>query len=423
MKKLLLFFMASIVTMGGFISCSNDDDVSNPTLSLDKKVYTLSAEEGLDVVLTASAAVKEDLTVPFTLSGSAVEDEDFTLSADHFVIKAGEKSAKITVTPKDNFEADRSIVLKLSNTIAGFDMGVNSTTVITVEPKETIIYSFSTDYYVMTQSVDVTLEIKGMNGDYVPTEDMHIPFVVDEASTALKGTHFTMEDDATEFVILKGEKKAVVRINYVLNEQDKNKLVLKVGDLSKRFIPGDFDEAHVKVYGPTTIGKLFGKWAYDSFVNKEWLETNVYPSSDVENLPENNTSADVIEFTTGEKDALKVTMTGDLNKYFRDCTLEYVGEELERYQESGYPPKKANITFMTMSNANVNFAIKDVTEQAAKIGFRVLEDNETLEVSIVEYAPTEFLVETYTMMKQYSNEGDIPMRYYPLRFYFTKVNE
>ena len=43
-------------------------------------------------------------------------------------------------------------------------------------------------------------------------------------------------------------------------------------------------------------------------------------------MPLDNRSDDILEFVSGEKDELKVHMTGDLRKYFRDSEVTFLGE-------------------------------------------------------------------------------------------------
>jgi hypothetical protein len=178
------------------------------------------------------------------------------------------------------------------------------------------------------------------------------------------------------------------------------------------------DTVFVEANGQTILSKLSGKWKFDSMVNKDWFSKLVYPTSDADNLPKNNTEIDILEFVVGENATLKPIMTGDLSKYFRECTLEFIQERQEVYQHTVWPPKRANIMIMKMSSANVAFSSVNIDEREAFIGFRILEDGETLEVIVYDYEPTEFLIETYNSAKTWS---DPAMAYFQMYFNFKKV--
>ena len=53
--------------------------------------------------------------------------------------------------------------------------------------------------------------------------------------------------------------------------------------------------------------------------------------------------------------------------------------------------------------------------------FRLLEDNETLEVTVFDYEPTDFLYNTYKDLAAWSGEGEFPMEMHMIRYHFTKV--
>ena len=55
------------------------------------------------------------------------------------------------------------------------------------------------------------------------------------------------------------------------------------------------------------------------------------------------------------------------------------------------------------------------------MGFRLLEDNDTLEVSVFDYEPTDFLYNTYKEFAAWSGAGDFLMEMYTVRYYFTRV--
>lgn len=81
-------------------------------------------------------------------------------------------------------------------------MGKVKITTITVETKDKIVYSFVTDYHVLAGEVTIEAELKTPDGlAYIATEDIHLPFTISPASTAVKGENFDVEGNVTEFVI------------------------------------------------------------------------------------------------------------------------------------------------------------------------------------------------------------------------------
>lgn len=92
MRNLILLFSLFLLT-GIWTSCSDNDDDDMLDVSFAKTAYFLPANEPVKIEVTANSAVAENTVVKFGITGSAVKDEDYTLSAEEFVIPAGESSA------------------------------------------------------------------------------------------------------------------------------------------------------------------------------------------------------------------------------------------------------------------------------------------------------------------------------------------
>ena len=86
----------------------------------------------------------------------------------------------------------------------------------------------------------------------------------------------------------------------------------------------------------------------------------------------------------------------------------------------GRPPQ-VTVSMMNLSQANVNFSGVNEKLRSVQVGFRLLEDNETLEVTVFDYEPTDFLYNTYRDLAAQSGEGEFPMEMHMIRYYFTKV--
>ena len=97
-----------------FVACHDDDnEEKGPQLAFSELIYTLDAEEPLKVEIRVSEPVSSNTSVKFNIRRAAIQGEEYKLSADEFVIPAGETTASITVTPKNNFEDGKTIKLEL----------------------------------------------------------------------------------------------------------------------------------------------------------------------------------------------------------------------------------------------------------------------------------------------------------------------
>lgn len=418
MKK-IMFLVALFVTALAFTSCDNNDDNKMPTIAFAKPAYALTASTPLTVEIVSSITLPENTVVRFTIEGTAEEDKDFTVSAHEFTIKAGENTAKIEITPKENYAEDLHIKLVL-NPVGGFDLGANKETVITIEPKEKLRYSFVKDYDVLAGELIVGIELKKADGtDYIATEEIRLPFIVDETSTAVAGTHFSVENNVTDFVIPMGKRNATIKLKYIKQEAGKDNIILKINP-GERFAPGNYDEISIKVYGPTTVGKLFGKWVYkeDNVQSQADAYKGLGDDNEFVNIPKNNSVLDTLEFIVGEKDRLVPHLNGDLKNYFREGELTYLKDTTMQEGSSIFN----TYSLMEMSRANVSFSANTTKERAAQVGFRVLDDGKTLEVTVYDYAPTDFF------QTLYQNVLDAPEYYWlmwdvRLQFTFSRVEE
>lgn len=420
MKKLV--FLAVLFLTTWISACSDDDDNSTlqPTLSFSQSVYSLTANTPLTVEITSSVAVTESTVVGFTLSGTAAEGKDYTISAREFTIPVGGKSAQLTITPQNNYTGDLEIQLELKP-VAGFNFGVNKVAKVSVEPKEKLIYSFVQEYYVLASEVVIGVELKKEDGSfYIATEDVHLPFEVAEASTAVQGTHFTVENNVTEFIVPKGKGNTTLKLKYLDQKAGKDIIVLRI-NAGERFMAGNYDEVKVKVYGPTTVGKLFGKWAFDHTNSFETLKAQyegMFSASDFTNMPVNNSFVDTLEFVAGEKNLLKSHVKGDLKNYLRDCEITYLRDTTMRTGSATYTVYSR----MLMDKANVNFSVATVKERAAEIAFRILEDEKTLEVTVYDYEPADFFQEMFAFIREYPEDYWL-MWDAKIQYYFTLVEE
>jgi TolB-like protein len=90
-----------------------------PTVAIRSANQSLRRSAGsADITIQLSEVSGKDVIVPFTVSGTAIQGKDFTITPGPVVIKAGTRSAEIAITMKDNnipVEADKTIEVKLLN--------------------------------------------------------------------------------------------------------------------------------------------------------------------------------------------------------------------------------------------------------------------------------------------------------------------
>lgn len=410
-----------------FVACNDDDsEEKGPQLAFSKLIYTLDAENPLEVEIQVSEPVQANTSVKFNVRGVAVQGEEYELSADEFVIPAGESTASITVTPKNNFEGGKTIKLELSP-VEGYVLGEYNFTLIEVLTKGQLICAFAEENYVLPGELEVRMNAKDANtGKYFSAStDTKVPFIVGKHSTAIEHVHYEFVDNPDKMFVIPAKKSyGTIKIKFLKWEEGKTTLFLLVPDGNDRVLPGDVDQTEIYIKGMTTPDRLVGKWAFKEVTSIEYLrENNWYGGLDeVAHLPENNLPTDILEFVDGGA-KLKVHATGDMAKYFRDCDVKFLREQqLYLYELAGIDrPPMVTASMLELSQANVNFSGTNEKLRAVQVGFRLLDDKETLEVTVLDYEPTDFLYDTYKSNADYAAEGDFPMDFHMVRYHFTKV--
>lgn len=426
MMKNIISIICLLLSMC-FVACNDDDsEEKGPQLAFSKLIYTLDAENPLEVEIQVSEPVQANTSVKFNVRGAAVQGEEYELSADEFVIPAGERTASITVTPKNNFEGGKTIKLELSP-VEGYVLGEYNFTLIEVLTKGQLICAFAEENYVLPGELEVRMNAKDANtGKYFSAStDTKVPFIVGKHSTAIEHVHYEFVDNPDKMFVIPAKKSyGTIKIKFLKWEEGKTTLFLLVPDGNDRVLPGDVDQTEIYIKGMTTPDRLVGKWAFKEVTSIEYLrENNWYGGLDeVAHLPENNLPTDILEFVDGGA-KLKVHATGDMAKYFRDCDVKFLREQqLYLYELAGIGrPPMVTASMLELSQANVNFSGTNEKLRAVQVGFRLLDDKETLEVTVLDYEPTDFLYDTYKSNADYAAEGDFPMDFHMVRYHFTKV--
>lgn len=412
--RLFLLVLWAIACLG--VACS-DDDNDGTTLSFGRAYYVLQAQSALEVDLRTSSPVENALTVKINVSGSAVEGEDYSISAKEFVFQPGESIAKIMISPLDNFTEEREIKLSVEP-VAGYSLWNNKSTIIPIEPKEVLICSFSKSWVELEALYMAGIEVKGaISGKFNSIVDLHLPFeIVEEGTTAVEGEHYTIEGNVREFVIPAGKNKAEIQLNFKKREIGKDKITFKLKLPDETYQYGNYAELQVQIAGPLSFDKLAGKWTYKTFASemaiRDILGTDDDFASDLINLPTAKSSAGTIEFIQGTEEGkgqMISNLTGDLANYLRNCEIEFTDPEYRDLFDLNTSAWVSNAYF---DPVNAYFTASSSDERSAKIGLRLLDGGVTLEVRIEDCEPQDFLQLTYMFGMQ---------ELAPLVFHFTRV--
>lgn len=302
------------------VSCNPEQA---PSLSFGKAQYVLLADAPLTVDVVTDVAPAADLTVDLLFTGEAVVDADYTVSATSVVIPAGQAKGSVTITPLNNFEEGKNIIISMK-VPTGYQLGKNATATVAVDAKEMIMYSFSAAQANVADKYTVKLNLTGSESgaEWVATDDMEIPYTITPALT--EGGALSAADDV--FVVKKGENVATLVVNAGEVEGEPAKFVIAVDQVNagERFVAGTNASIELTVMGAMKLSKLVGTWAFEEVFALEELELFFMDEDDDPDLlPTHNEG---FTFTIAENEGvytLTTSGTGDFAKYFKECQIDY----------------------------------------------------------------------------------------------------
>lgn len=190
----------------------------------DETVGTMTVEVQLSVESS------KDITVPYSITGSATQGDDYTIDSSPLSIPAGDVTGTILITviqDDDDSEEDETIVLKMqAPTNAQIGSPSEHTAVIT--PTVTIPYvSFTSASQTSDDSVggglEVTIVLSAASSD-----DVTIPFTV--TGTATPGLDFTIT--SSPVTILAGGASTVITVKLyddAIDEEDET-IIITMGN-------------------------------------------------------------------------------------------------------------------------------------------------------------------------------------------------
>jgi hypothetical protein len=168
MKSCSLFSMSLI----GMFLIFCDNTVKEPAEEVPQANFTTAQqvvpEDGgtVAVVVTLSNAVSRDVTIPFSVTGTALNGTDYTLAASSVVVPAGETNGTITVdiTNDTEIETDETVILTLAATETVLS-GTVITHTITIVSEDVLSVSLTADKN----------EISEINGSAVLIAKLSVP--------------------------------------------------------------------------------------------------------------------------------------------------------------------------------------------------------------------------------------------------------
>lgn len=412
-----------IATLAILVASCSDDDSSTAKLFFSRSIYILPSSGSLTVELKASVAPETDLKIPVIIEGTAILDEDYVISAKEFVIKAGETSATLTLTPKNNLVANREIRLSI-NPVPGYSLGDKKVAIIPIETKERIMYSFEPTGYRLLSEINVRVLLGGETSgtNFKATTDIVLPLEIDPSSTAVLGTDFELENGITSVTIRAGYSYAYFKIKIKEGAEDyvgKTAILnLKAPtDNSDLYYPGSLISYNIKLDQLKFIDML-GKWKPVAITNKDLFVNLEIPNEEWENtLPERNDANDYLEFTQNDDGTTMIVphLNGDLTSYFcnpagHTIAFSHIGTYEDYATWDNY-----DISYFTISQVNTLFSKTKKKLGDVLIGLERVDDNNII-VYFHEYTPTDFFVQT-------CNDYGFDPIYFGITYTFTRVEE
>ena len=326
MKKYLYFSVALLTTLS-LGACGDDDGPgsgSDANVQFSTSSYTLD-DEPIDVKVVASQAAASDLNIGFTVGGTATA-ADYELSAQSFLLEAGKTEATVTVTPKQAFEAAKTLTLTLTSG-TGYTIGRVASTTVNLVESSVYVYSFTTAEAELQESLDITLTVGDDN--FKAPKDLELPFEVLSGSTAELGKNFLVKDDATSFIVPKDGNTATLTLLPGPDVDLNNPATLKLGvdEQGGRFIAGEIPSVTVTIKGLLSYAALAGTWECKELIGQEMLELFAMEEDlDTSKIPSNNDDFTISITDEGDHAKFTPSSTGDLADLadlFRTCDMTY----------------------------------------------------------------------------------------------------
>jgi len=361
--KRILTILASVAMVMAAVSCETEQ---KPQLSFGKAQYVLLADSPLTVDVVTDIAPAADITVELSFTGSAVMDDDYTVDATSVVIPAGQTKGSVTITPKNNFESEKSIVIAMELP-AGYEAGKNTTAMVAVESRPSIVYNFYTAHSDVVGFYKIILELENVaDEDWKATSELQIPYSITPVDGASASDIIA---DSEYFTVPAGDDKAylTVRPGEACNN---SKFTVAITDPTLQ--SGEVGTMTLTVRGLLQLSSLVGTWEFVETLDLDELEFWFMElEEDPELLPTHNEGFKLTFFE--DNGTYKVTPSGegDWMNYFRDAIIahvapmnmcddgvetgEYTSSEPHMFIQESEDLATAELTYFSLSSVNRNF--------------------------------------------------------------------
>ena len=380
MKRILLAIAAAAIL---FVSC--DKKEKTPTAEFGQNFYTVYAQSEIQIDIVLSQAATQAINIPVLTSGTAIPGIDFEITQTSIAIHRGETQGSFTLRDL-GLTADKSVTLTLGSG-SGFNVGTKYVTVVSLDSKERLIYSFQSTEAVVLESYIVTLALSGTeSGDaFQATEVLQIPLcATGNGASRIK---------ISPVQVNAGQNKGTAVISLADNAFSGTALCeLTVDPSAKRYLPGELPTLLLQVRGLQTPEKLLGTWKFSHIYDLEDVELFFLgEDDDPEKLPTQNENF-TLTFTKAGNDMIVTPGgTGDFLKFFRPSKVSlttpkhlvaggfllgnysteeanmFIAAEAETYQQN---------TYYLLERANLAFSADKEETGSAIVVFRITPDGD-----------------------------------------------
>lgn len=229
--RVLMLPALALMSAGVFITSCKDDDPPPVPAQLSFSTTTLTAKESDDVLsidVLLDKAASEDITIDYTLSGTAVDkvtdgdNYDYTVTSSYLTvdIPQGETKGTITIDPSSDleFELDETIIVKIDK-VSSTNVTITRDDELTITLKQedgmAIILSWpdpvtggaqaDMDLILRGGATTTTLESAPFHGSAIPSttgpEGIFLPNVITIPAYGVSYTYYDGNIDPLEFEV------------------------------------------------------------------------------------------------------------------------------------------------------------------------------------------------------------------------------
>lgn len=372
--KSLKTFAAVCAAALALAACEKENEL--PTVSFEKSNEVIDSEQEAAVKVVLSQAPAADLTVNFEVVAAGDLKDAYTIGGGDetsLVIKAGETEGTVTVRNNGTSLTTANITLRLA-TIEGYKSGMNPQILISLGAAEKIIYTFERPRVRITENSTVTVNLKiagEESGDsFKNNSALTIPIKIAEGSTAVEGTDFTLGSENVVFAAGSNSASFTITAGEGINEADVlPTLELELAPASDRVVAGAVSKLTV-VYEKMS-DTFNGTWKMDADLHVEDDNLGMIGMCEAElgvTIPfpaiDNNDSFTIS--LNGKTGSFRPSFTGDLKRYFRECSLSSPVLAQFEHPTSGEVYDTYAVTFSTV---NFDFGTTNSDLKSATIYF------------------------------------------------------